>query len=89
MSNKAVGIGLFVCVALLCCLALWGKAQQPTPQPFPRPADVGAVRMHFIGGHMTIYAPSDKVTTKPGMDKATTVIDIDTTPVVVTPKSAP
>lgn len=65
-------------MALLVCLVMWGKAQQP--QPFPHPADLNTVRMHFLAGHMTIYAPSDKVTIKPGMDKQTTVIDIDTTP---------
>jgi len=52
-------------------------AQPPKQLP---PADIGQVRMHFVAGHLTLYAPAGKVTIRPGMDKVTTVIEIDTTP---------
>lgn len=85
MSNKAIGIGLIFAMIVMFWVSVMWSAAQDKPQPFPRPADIGQVRMHFVAGKMTIYAPSDKVATRPGMDSRTTVIEIDTTPAAPVP----
>lgn len=81
MTKRNIVIAIIAAIGLLLCVLAYGKAQQP----FPRPVDVGAVRMHFVGSHMTLYVPSDKFTTKPGMDNKTTVIEIDTSQPIITP----
>jgi len=76
-------IAAVLMLAVICLVGtILGEAQQVNPAP-KTPVDLSQVRMHFTGARLVIYAPSDRLTMRPGMDKSITVIEIDTTPPIV------